>query len=79
MEDSSIGRGFYDLLFSCHKKIMKESSLKDGLSWLRCDDDDTVPLGGKSRALAERAMDFIVTMVRNPRQLKFRHLVAFLV
>lgn len=58
---------------------MKESSLKDGLSWLRCDDDDTVPLGGKSRALAERAMDFIVTMVRNPRQLKFRHLVAFLV
>ena len=28
-------------------------------------------------ALAERATDFIATMVRNPRQLKFGNLVAF--
>ena len=42
MEDSSVESGFYDLLFSCREKILKKSNLKDGLSWLRGDDDDIV-------------------------------------
>ena len=42
VEDSSVESGFYDLLFSRREKILKKSNLKDGLSWLRGDDDDIV-------------------------------------
>lgn len=43
--------------------------------WLRC--DDTVPHGGKIRVLGKKATDVIVSMVRNPRQLKDENLAVF--
>lgn len=52
------------------------NNLRNGLSWLRCN-DDTVSHGGKSRVLAEKATDFPVFMVRNPRQRMVENLVAF--
>ena len=42
VEDSSVESGFYGLLFSRREEILKKSNLKDGLSWLRGDDDDIV-------------------------------------
>lgn len=54
------------------------NNLRNGLSWLRCN-DDTASHGGKSRVLAEKATDFPVFMVRNPRQRMVENLVAFTV
>lgn len=53
-------------------------NLRNGLSWLRYN-DDTVSHGGNSRVLAEKATDFPVFMIRNPRQQMVENLVAFTV
>ena len=54
------------------------NNLRNGLSWLRCN-DDTVSHGGNNRVLAEKATDFPVFMVTNPRQWIVENLVAFTV